>query len=118
MLWRKQPPAPVFVVQVDGDPVAEVTIDSLMAMAAVFRNTPGLQQAWMAQFCDTMDVLEKLPADANGERIRLAERACGLWRALRIPHVAVAQANTLKDAQRAERGPDSPKAPPGLTAAM
>ena len=94
---------PEFRLRVDGEPVGEYTADVLMGMAGIFTNTPGLQQAWTSQFNDTMDALEKLPADSHGERIRLAERACGMWRALRIPQASIAQANALIEAQRIER---------------
>jgi hypothetical protein len=119
VLWRKPKlPEQVIRVKVDGAPAGDVnSVDYWMAMAGAFANAPGLEQSLTEDFKDTMDGLEKLPADAHGERIRLAQKACDLWRFLNIPRAAVAQADRLIGQQRAERT-ESPKAPPGLKAEM
>lgn len=103
-------PVSVVRIQVDGDPAGDTTIESLTALAGIFRNAPHLQASFMADFRDTMDVLEKLPGDAHFDRIRLAQKACDLWRCLSIPQNAIHAANALMDAQRAEREPKSTQA--------
>lgn len=102
---------------IDGEPMGDVTVDSLTALAAVFRNTPGLQASLMADFCDTMTNMEGLAGTAHEERIRLAQKACDLWRFLRIPHSATSQANALIEAQRQERA-ETHKAPEGARTVM
>jgi hypothetical protein len=106
MQWVRQLfniPEQVIRVQVDSEPAGDVTIDSLMAMAGIFRTIPHLQASFMADFRDTMDALEKLPGAAHEDRIRLAQKACDLWRNLSIPHYSVLAANALMDAQRQEQ---------------
>lgn len=102
---------------IDGEPMRDVTVDSLTAMAAVFRNTPGLQASLMADFCDTMTAMEGLAGTAHEDRIRLVQKACDLWRFLRIPHHAISQANALIESQRQERT-ETTKAPQGAQTVM
>ena len=102
MRWLKRAPQTIRI-QIDGEPAGEPTFDSLMAMAGMFRTIPGLQESWMADFRDTMEALEKLPGDAHYDRIRIAQKACDLWRSLSIPRACVLAANSFREAQRAER---------------
>lgn len=111
-------PEQVIRIQIDGDPSTDVTYDSLMAMAGIFRTIPHLQASFLADFRDTMDTLEKLPGSAHEDRIRLAQKACDLWRALSIPHHSIAAANALLDAQRGEREQKLTKGPSGPATVM
>lgn len=107
----------VIRIKVDAEGDGDMTIESLTAMAGVFRNTPHLQASFMADFRDTMTALEKLPGDAQFERLRLAQKACDLWRCLSIPLNAVHAANALLEAQKAERKQE-PEGPTGTRNVM
>jgi hypothetical protein len=111
-------PEQVIRVQVDSDPSGDVTIDSLLAMAGLFRTIPHLQASFMADFRDTMEALEKLPGNAHEDRIRLAQKACDLWRNLSIPHYSVLAANALMDAQRQEQTEKPNQGPVGPRTVM
>jgi hypothetical protein len=111
-------PEQVIRVQVDSEPVGDVTIDTLLSMAGIFRTIPHLQASFMADFRDTMEALEKLPGNAHEDRIRLAQKACDLWRNLSIPHYSVLAANALMDAQRQEQTEKPNQGPVGPRTVM
>lgn len=108
MQWVKRlfkVPEHVIKIQVDGESNSDTTIDSLMAMAGIFKTIPHLQSSLMADFRDTMDVLEKLPGNAHEDRIRVAQKACDLWRTLSIPHYSLMAANAMLASMNEEQNP-------------
>lgn len=60
------------------------------AMADIFALVPGLQREWHNAMNQVIESMAKTPAtDAyHGERIRLCERAVGLWNCLELPNKA------------------------------
>lgn len=101
-------------IRIEGEPVADFTLENWKAIAELFVRTPGFKEAVQADFQDTLAKLKALIESKDKdhlELIRIGQKVVDLWALLTMPKTAVARANEiLSEMERDQRGPE-PKAP-------